>query len=129
MRDGVAAIREAVEINVAASLGMLTQESGRRATSTMGIHRYNHNLEAARSYFDKVVTTHSWEERWETCQMVREPPAWNCAAAALVGMGESHRAARRTRRTTSAELEPARGAPQLPQPAPRHPLRRPRAGG
>ena len=38
----------------------------------MGVHRYNHNLEAARSYFPQVVTTHSCEERWDTCEMVRE---------------------------------------------------------
>ena len=87
VRDGVAAIREAVDINVAASLGMLTQEQVDELRA-MGIHRYNHNLEAARSYFDKVVTTHSWEERWETCQMVRESGMELCCGG-LVGMGES----------------------------------------
>ena len=87
VRDGVAAIREAVEINVAASLGMLTQEQVDELRD-MGIHRYNHNLEAARSYFDKVVTTHSWEERWDTCQMVRESGMELCCGG-LVGMGES----------------------------------------
>ena len=60
VRDGVKAIHEAVEINVAASLGMLTQEQV-DDLKAMGIHRYNHNLEAARSYFPSVVTTHSWE--------------------------------------------------------------------
>jgi biotin synthase len=65
VRDGVQAIHEAVDINVAASLGMLTQEQVDDLRA-MGIHRYNHNLEAARSYFPQVVTTHSWEERWDT---------------------------------------------------------------
>ncbi len=87
VRAGVAAIREAVDINVAASLGMLTQEQVDDLRE-MGIHRYNHNLEAARSYFDKVVTTHSWEERWETCEMVRESGMELCCGG-LVGMGES----------------------------------------
>ena len=50
VRDGVAAIREAVDINVACSLGMLTQEQV-DDLKAMGVHRYNHNLEAARSYF------------------------------------------------------------------------------
>ena len=62
---GVEAIRNEVEINVACSLGMLTAEQVEQLAA-MGVHRYNHNLETARSYFGNVVTTHTWEERWET---------------------------------------------------------------
>ena len=46
MREGVAAIKEAVDINVAASLGILTQEQVDELVA-MGVHRYNHNLETA----------------------------------------------------------------------------------
>lgn len=87
VREGVRAIHEAVEINVAASLGMLTQAQVDELRE-IGIHRYNHNLEAARSYFTDVVTTHTWEERWETCRMVRESGMELCCGG-LVGMGES----------------------------------------
>lgn len=87
MRDGVKAIKEAVDIEVAASLGMLTQEQVDQLVE-MGVHRYNHNLEAARSFFPQVVTTHSWEERWETCLMVRESGMELCCGC-LVGMGET----------------------------------------
>ncbi|WP_447644929.1 biotin synthase BioB [Nocardioides zeae] len=87
VRDGVAAIRAEVDINVACSLGMLTQEQVDELAA-MGVHRYNHNLEAARSYFGEVVTTHSWEERWETCTMVREAGMELCCGG-LVGMGET----------------------------------------
>ena len=58
MRDGVAAIKAAVDINVAASLGMLDQAQV-DDLAEMGVHRYNHNLETARSYFPTVVTTHT----------------------------------------------------------------------
>jgi len=87
VRDGIKAIQEAVDINVAASLGMLSQEQVDDLKS-MGVHRYNHNLEAAKSYFPNVVTTHSWEERWETCEMVRESGMELCCGG-LVGMGET----------------------------------------
>jgi biotin synthase len=87
MREGVKAIKEAVDIEVAASLGMLTQEQVDDLVD-MGVHRYNHNLEAARSYFPQVVTTHSWEERWDTCLMVRESGMELCCGC-LVGMGET----------------------------------------
>ncbi len=87
MREGVKAIKAAVDIEVAASLGMLTQEQVDDLVA-MGVHRYNHNLEAARSYFPNVVTTHSWEERWETCEMVRDSGMELCCGC-LVGMGET----------------------------------------
>jgi biotin synthase len=87
MREGVKAIKDAVDIEVAASLGMLSQEQVDDLVD-MGVHRYNHNLEAARSYFPEVVTTHSWEERWDTCLMVRDSGMELCCGC-LVGMGET----------------------------------------
>jgi len=59
VRAGVAAIQDEVDINVACSLGMLTQEQVDELAA-IGVHRYNHNLETARSHFGNVVTTHSF---------------------------------------------------------------------
>ena len=87
MREGVAAIREAVDINVAASLGILTQEQVDDLVQ-MGIHRYNHNLETARSYFPNVVTTHTWDERMDTLERVRDSGMEVCCGG-IVGMGET----------------------------------------
>ncbi|MQY03401.1 biotin synthase BioB [Actinomadura macrotermitis] len=87
VRDGIKAINEAVEINIACSLGMLTQEQVDELAA-MGVHRYNHNLETARSHFPNVVTTHSWEERWETLRMVKEAGMEVCCGG-IVGMGET----------------------------------------
>jgi biotin synthase len=103
MREGVKAIKDAVDIEVAASLGMLTQEQVDDLVD-MGVHRYNHNLEAARSYFPQVVTTHSWEERWDTCQMVRKSGMELCCGC-LVGMGETVEQ-RAELASQLAELEP-----------------------
>jgi biotin synthase len=87
VRDGIKAINEAVEINIACSLGMLTQEQVDELTA-MGVHRYNHNLETARSHFTSVVTTHSWEERWDTLRMVKEAGMEVCCGG-IIGMGET----------------------------------------
>ncbi len=87
VRAGIEAINAEVEINIACSLGMLTQEQVDELKA-MGVHRYNHNLESARSYFGDVVTTHSFEERWETCLMVKESGMELCCGG-LVGMGET----------------------------------------
>jgi biotin synthase len=87
MREGCEAIRAEVDINIAASLGMLTQAQVDELAE-MGIHRYNHNLETSRSYFPNVVTTHTWEERWSTLSMVRDAGMEVCCGG-IVGMGET----------------------------------------
>ncbi|AEH08477.1 biotin synthase BioB [Candidatus Frankia meridionalis] len=87
VRAGVEAIRAAVDINIACSLGMLTQEQVDELAA-LGVHRYNHNLETARSHFPQVVTTHSWQERWDTCEMVRAAGMELCCGA-IIGVGET----------------------------------------
>jgi biotin synthase len=84
---GIAAIKDEVDINIACSLGMLTSEQVDELAA-MGVHRYNHNLETARSHFPNVVTTHTWEERWETLRLVREAGMEVCCGG-IVGMGET----------------------------------------
>ena len=80
-------VRRRTGLNVAVSAGILTPEQAARLAAG-GVHRYNHNLETARSFFGQVVTTHSWEERAETCRLVRAEGMELCCGA-LLGMGES----------------------------------------
>jgi biotin synthase len=87
VREGVKAITENVDINVACSLGILTREQGEELRD-LGVHRYNHNLETARSHFPTIVTTHSWEERVETCRLVKEVGIGLCSGG-ILGMGET----------------------------------------
>ena len=87
VREGVAAINAVVDINIACSLGMLTQDQVDELAE-LGIHRYNHNLETARSHFPSVVTTHSFDERIDTCQMVRKAGMELCCGG-ILGMGET----------------------------------------
>jgi biotin synthase len=81
------AIRARVGINVAVSAGILSDEQAGRLAAG-GVHRYNHNLETARSYFPQIVTTHTWEERFETCERVKAYGMELCCGV-LLGMGES----------------------------------------
>ncbi|HEY5246633.1 MAG TPA: biotin synthase BioB [Acidimicrobiales bacterium] len=80
-------VRDETGLNVAVSAGILTDDQARRLAEG-GVHRYNHNLETARSFFGEVVTTHGWEERAETCRLVRAHGMELCCGA-LVGMGET----------------------------------------
>jgi biotin synthase len=87
VRDAVAAIQAEVEINIACSLGILTRAQAAELAA-LGVHRYNHNLETARSHFPQVVTTHTWEERMQTLALVRELGMEVCCGG-IVGMGET----------------------------------------
>ncbi len=80
-------VRKRTGLNVAVSAGILTEEQARRLAAG-GVHRYNHNLETARSFFPTVVSTHTWEERETTCRLVREQGIELCCGA-LIGMGET----------------------------------------
>jgi biotin synthase len=80
-------IGERTGMQVAVSAGVLDEEQAARLRRA-GVHRYNHNLETARSFFGRIVTTHSWEERFETCQMIRAEGMELCCGV-LFGMGES----------------------------------------
>ncbi|MCR3748544.1 MULTISPECIES: biotin synthase BioB [Lentzea] len=104
VRDGIKAIRaDGNDIQIACSLGMLTQEQVDELVA-MGVHRYNHNLETARSHFPEVVTTHSWEERWDTLRMIRDAGMEVCCGG-IIGMGETL-AQRAEFAVQLAELEP-----------------------
>ncbi len=85
--EATAAVRRETGLNVAASLGILDRDQAKRLAEG-GVHRYNHNLETARSFFPRIVTTHTWEERFDTCALVREVGMELCCGA-LLGMGES----------------------------------------
>jgi len=83
----VPTINQRTGLNVAVSAGILTSEQA-ATLATAGVHRYNHNVETARSFFSSVVTTHTWEERAATCAMVRRHGMELCCGA-LLGMGET----------------------------------------
>ena len=74
-------------LHVAVSAGVLTADQAKRLAEG-GVHRYNHNVETARSFFPSVVTTHTWDERAETCRLVKDNGMELCCGA-LIGMGET----------------------------------------
>lgn len=85
--DLVPLIEAETGLNVAVSAGILSEPQARRLAAG-GVHRYNHNLETSRSFFPNVATTHTWDERYETCLLVRRCGMELCCGA-LLGMGET----------------------------------------
>lgn len=85
--EAAAAIRESVDIEVAASLGLLREGQAERLASA-GIHRYNHNLEAGPAFFPRICTTHTFEDRVATCRAVVDAGMELCSGG-IFGMGET----------------------------------------
>ena len=53
-----------------------------------GVKAYNHNLETSERYYEEICTTHSWQERYETCQNVNEA-GMVLITGGIFGMGET----------------------------------------
>lgn len=87
LENTVPMIREKTGLNIAVSAGILTLEQAKRLKK-VGTHRYNHNLETAKSFFSNVVTTHTWQERFQTCQFVKQAGMELCSGL-IFGLGES----------------------------------------
>ncbi len=85
--ESVEKIRRETSIEVACSLGILTREQA-FALAEAGVATYNHNLETSRSFFPKICTTHTYEERVQTCRYVKEAGMDLCSGG-ILGMGES----------------------------------------
>ena len=80
-------IKKEIGIGVCGSLGFLTKEIA-WALKKAGVDRYNHNLNAAGSYYSQICSTHSYEQRIETNHAAREAGMELCCGT-LFGMGET----------------------------------------
>ncbi|MFT7004925.1 MAG: biotin synthase [Sulfurimonas sp.] len=53
-----------------------------------GVKAYNHNLETSKEFYPKICTTHSWQERYETCQNVNKA-GLVLISGGIFGLGET----------------------------------------
>lgn len=83
----VAAIREAVNIKVCASLGIVDRPFLAELKDA-GVYRFHHNLETAGSFFPEICTTHSFAERVATIEAAKDVGLSVCVGG-ILGMGES----------------------------------------
>ena len=94
---------EIPNLTLCASLGILSDAQARRLVS-LGVKRYNHNLETSRRFFPNVISTHSFEDRLNTAQAVKRAGMSLCCGG-IFGMGETVED-RLDLAQTLAELEP-----------------------
>jgi biotin synthase len=64
-------LKKSVDLHLIACNGLATKKQ-LQTLKDSGIDLYNHNLESSREFYKNICSTHSWEERYETCQNIKE---------------------------------------------------------
>ncbi len=82
----IEAIRS-IPIGIECSLGFLSADQAERLKE-LGVRRYNHNLETARSKFHDICTTHTYDDRLDTLHTARRAGLELCTGG-IIGLGES----------------------------------------
>lgn len=89
--DKVVALIKAVNnvdgIKSCASIGILDEEQA-KALANAGLKRFHHNINTSKSYYPSVCTSHTWEDRLNTCRLVKKYGMELCCGV-ILGMGES----------------------------------------
>ncbi|MGM0556906.1 MAG: biotin synthase BioB [Myxococcota bacterium] len=80
-------IKDKYPVNICASLGILEDGQAEKLKEA-GVDRYNHNLETSSNHFDKVVSSHTWEDRVNTVKMAKSAGMEACCGG-IIGMGET----------------------------------------
>ncbi|WP_293678204.1 biotin synthase BioB [uncultured Phenylobacterium sp.] len=80
---------KALGLETCATLGMLTPDQA-VSLKAAGLDYYNHNLDTGPDYYDKVVTTRTYQDRLDTLAAVRDAGMSTCCGG-IVGMGETRR--------------------------------------
>ncbi|MEC4806873.1 MAG: biotin synthase BioB [Jaaginema sp. PMC 1079.18] len=83
----VRAIVAQTQIKPCCALGEVTPEQA-TALREAGVTRYNHNLEASESFYEEIVTTHTWRDRVATVKNLKNAGIQACTGG-IIGMGES----------------------------------------
>lgn len=80
-------IKQELPLSIGVSLGILREEQ-LPVLVEAGVDCVNHNIETSRRYFPQVCTTHTFEERWETCRRVKRHGLELCCGG-IIGLGET----------------------------------------
>lgn len=69
------------------TLGMLDQDKASRLADA-GLDYYNHNLDTSPEFYDKIITTRTYQDRLDTLQNVRDSGMKVCSGG-ILGLGET----------------------------------------
>ncbi|WP_342601263.1 biotin synthase BioB [Psychrobacillus sp. FSL H8-0483] len=85
--EAVEEIKEKYGLKVCACLGLLKNEQAEQLKNA-GVDRYNHNLNTSERHHDYITTSHTYEDRVNTVEVVKKHGISPCSGA-IVGMKET----------------------------------------
>ncbi|MFD9628155.1 biotin synthase BioB [Peribacillus muralis] len=85
--EAVKEIRGTTDLKICCCLGFLNEEHAAKLAAA-GVHRYNHNLNTSQENYGKITSTHTYEDRVDTVEAVKDAGMSPCSGA-IFGMGES----------------------------------------
>ena len=85
--DMIKEINKLDGLSSCASIGILNEEQAKQLAKA-GLKRFHHNINTCRSYYPEICTTHTWDERFNTCKLVKKYGMELCCGV-ILGMGES----------------------------------------
>lgn len=80
-------IKSSYDLKICCCLGLLSEEQAKRLQQA-GVNRINHNLNTSREYYEKICTTHTYEDRLQTLKVAKDTGMELCSGL-IVGMGET----------------------------------------
>ncbi len=78
---------KALELEACCTLGMVTAEQAQRMKEA-GLDAYNHNLDSSEAFYDRIISTRTYQDRLQTLSHVRDAGISVCCGG-IVGMGET----------------------------------------
>jgi biotin synthase len=82
-------IKKQYNLKICACLGLLTPDQAQQLKDC-GVDRVNHNLNTGESYYGDICSTHTFRDRVDTLNAVRDAGMEMCSGG-IVGMGEQPR--------------------------------------
>lgn len=76
-----------MDMEVCCTLGMLTNEQAAKLKDA-GLYAYNHNLDSSEDFYNRIISTRTYQDRLDTLQKVRENNISVCCGG-IIGMGET----------------------------------------
>lgn len=81
-------IKDKYGLDICACLGLLSREQADRLKAC-GVDRVNHNLNTSEDHYADICTTHTYADRVQTLQHVKDAGMEMCSGG-IIGMGEKH---------------------------------------
>lgn len=85
--SAVEEIKDKFNLKICACLGLIKPEQAKRLKDA-GVERYNHNINTSESHHESITTSHTYQDRVDTVQLIKEAGISPCSGV-IIGMRET----------------------------------------